>query len=83
MLANGDKSMGACAKTASEMLATCGALLSLAAQGAPSLSKFATVCLDVCKRCEAECRKHLQHPPCADCAAACATCAAECKKIAA
>jgi len=33
MLATGDKSMGACVKTASEMVAACGALLSLAVQG--------------------------------------------------
>jgi len=83
MLATGDKSMGACAKTASEMVAVCGAMLSLAAQGAPSLSKAATVCLDVCRRCEAECRKHIQHSPCKDCATACAACQVECKKIAA
>lgn len=83
MLATGDKSMGACAKTASEMVAVCGAMLSLAAQGAPSLSKATTVCLDVCRRCEAECRKHIQHSPCKDCATACAACQVECKKIAA
>jgi Cys-rich four helix bundle protein (predicted Tat secretion target) len=82
MLATGDKSMGECAKTTSEMVAVCGALLALAAQGAPSLPKFATVCLEVCRRCEAECRRHA-HPPCKDCAAACAACAAECMKIAA
>ena len=82
MLGTGDKSMAACAKTVNEMLAVCGALLSLAAQGVPSLSKLASVALDVCKRCEAECRKHA-HKPCTDCAAACAACAAECKKIAA
>ena len=83
MLATGDKSMGACAKTVSEMIAVCGAMLSLAAQGAPSLSRFATVCLDVCRRCEAECRKHVQHTPCKDCATACGACQTECKKIAA
>jgi Cys-rich four helix bundle protein (predicted Tat secretion target) len=83
MLATGDKSMGACAKTASEMVAVCAAMIALAAQGAPSLPKFATVCLDVCRRCEAECRKHIQHSPCKDCATACAASQAECKKIAA
>jgi Cys-rich four helix bundle protein (predicted Tat secretion target) len=83
MLATGDKSMGACSKTVDEMLAVCGAMVSLAAQGAPSVSKFAAVCLDVCRRCEAECRKHAQHTPCKDCATACAACQVECKKIAA
>ena len=82
MLATGDKSMAACSKTAHEMLAVCGAMLSLAAQGAPSLPRFAAVCLDVCRRCEAECRKHAQHTPCKDCATACAACQVECKKIA-
>ena len=71
MLANGDKSMAACAKTVSELLAVCGALVAVAAQGAPSLPKLAAVAFDVCTRCEAECRKHAQHPPCKDCAEAC------------
>jgi Cys-rich four helix bundle protein (predicted Tat secretion target) len=83
MLAAGDKTMAACAKTARETMAVCGALLSVAAQGAPSLSKLAAVAFDVCKRCEAECLKHAQHSPCKDCAAACGACAAECKKVAA
>ena len=82
MLAAGDKSMGACAKTADEVAAVCGALRALAAQGAPSLSKFAGLALDVCKRCEAECKKHAM-APCKECETACAACAAECKKIAA
>jgi Cys-rich four helix bundle protein (predicted Tat secretion target) len=83
VLATGDKSMAACAMSVSELLAVCGALLALAAQGAPSLPKLASVAFDVCTRCEAECRKHAQHPPCKDCADACATCAAQCKKAAA
>ncbi len=83
MLANGDKSMAACAKSVSELLAVCGALLALAAQGAPSLPKLAAVAFDVCTRCEAECLKHAQHPPCKDCADACVACAAQCKKVAA
>jgi Cys-rich four helix bundle protein (predicted Tat secretion target) len=81
LMATGDKSMGACAKTVNEMLAVCGAVRALAAQGAPALSKLAGVCLDVCKRCETECQKHA-HSQCKDCAAACAACQAECKKIA-
>ncbi|MGD0868754.1 MAG: Csp1 family four helix bundle copper storage protein [Bryobacteraceae bacterium] len=82
LLATGDKSMSACAKSTNEMLAVCGALLSIAAQGAPSLSKLAGIAFDICRRCETECRKHA-HAPCTDCAVACAACAAECKKIAA
>jgi len=82
-LSQGDKSLAACAKSVSELTAVCGALRSLAAQGAPSLAKLAAISLDVCQRCEAECRKHEKmHSECKDCADACATCAAECRKTA-
>lgn len=84
LLAQGDKSMASCAKTAREMLAICGALRSLASQEAPALPKLAGVALDVCNRCEAECRKHEKtHAQCKACGDACAACAAECKKVAA
>ena len=84
LLAAGDKSMGACTKTASEVLAICTALRSIAAQNAPSLARLASVALDSCKRCEAECRKHEKvHEVCKNCADACAACAIECKKAAA
>jgi Cys-rich four helix bundle protein (predicted Tat secretion target) len=84
LLAAGDKSLGACTKTASEVLALCTALRSIAAQNAPSLPRLASVALDSCKRCEAECRKHEKmHEVCKNCADACAACAVECKKAAA
>ena len=76
LLAAGDKSLGECAKMANEVVAVCGALLSVAAQSAPSLSRLAGVALEVCRRCESECRK-FAHAPCKDCAAACAACALE------
>jgi len=82
-LAEGDKSLGACAKSVNEMMALCGALGSIAAQNAPSLPKLSAVVLDACHRCEAECRKHQnEHAPCKDCAEACVACAAECRKAA-
>lgn len=83
LLAHGDTSMAACAKTAREMLALCNALRSIASQDAPSLPKLAAVAMDACSRCEAECRKHVAHAPCKACADSCAACAAECKKAAA
>lgn len=84
LLAEGDKSMGPCSKTTSEVLALCTALRSIAAQNAPSLAHLASVALDGCARCEAECRKHEKiHQVCKDCAEACAACAMECKKAAA
>lgn len=84
LLAEGDKSLGPCSKTTSEVLALCTALRSIAAQNAPSLAHLASVALDSCTRCEAECRKHEKvHQVCKDCAEACAACATECKKAAA
>lgn len=84
LLGQGDKSLGACAKSVSEMLAVCGVLRSLSAQGAKSLPRFAKLAAEVCKDCEDECRKHEdKHKECKDCAEACAACAQECRKTAA
>jgi Cys-rich four helix bundle protein (predicted Tat secretion target) len=84
LMATGDKSLGECAKSVNELRATCGALGSLAAQSAPSLAKLASLAADVCKNCEAACRKHEKdHAPCKACAEACAACATECGKAAA
>jgi Cys-rich four helix bundle protein (predicted Tat secretion target) len=74
--------MAACAKNVNELIAVCTALEKLALQNAPSLAKQAAVALDVCKRCEAQCRKFANMPPCKACADACAACAAECAKFA-
>ena len=82
MLAQGDKSMAACAMSVRQLIAVCGALASLAAQNAPALAKLAGVAMDVCKNCEAECLKHKNQAPCQACADACAACYAECKKMA-
>ena len=82
MLAEGDKSLQACAATSREMAVVCSALRSLAAQNAPHLTAFAKVSADMCKACEAECLKHPQHPVCKACADDCAVCAAECAKAA-
>lgn len=84
LLAQGDKSMAACAATTREVAVACTALRSLAAQSAPSLAQYAKVTAEVCSRCEAECRKHeKQHQVCKDCADACAACRAECAKVSA
>lgn len=84
LLSEGDKELGACARSASQMLAICGALRSLAAQEASQLPKLAKLAMDVCKECEDECRKHEnKHEICKMCAEACADCAKECKAVAA
>ena len=79
-LAAGDKSLQACAATSREVATVCTALRSLAAQNAPHLAAYAKVAAEICKACEAECRKHPQHATCTSCADTCAACAAECEK---
>ncbi|MCX7056737.1 MAG: Csp1 family four helix bundle copper storage protein [Proteobacteria bacterium] len=82
LLAEGDKAMAACARSVTGLQAVCSALAVLAAQNSPLLPRYASVARDVCKACEDECRKHVDHAPCKACAEACAACAQECGKIA-
>jgi Cys-rich four helix bundle protein (predicted Tat secretion target) len=82
-LAEGDKSLAACGRSVTALIAVCGALATLAAQNSPLLPHFAGVAKEQCNACEEECRKHEKHAPCKACAEACADCANECAKIAA
>ena len=82
MLAGGDKSLQYCAATSREVATVCSGLQSLAAQNSPHLASYAKVAADICKACEAECRKHSQHAICKACGDSCAACAAECAKVA-
>jgi len=83
-LAEGDKSLAACARSVNALTAVCGALAVLAAQNSALLPRYAAVAKDVCKACEDECLKHAEkHAPCKACADACADCAKECAKVAA
>ncbi|WP_018411356.1 four-helix bundle copper-binding protein [Methyloversatilis thermotolerans] len=84
VLATGDKDMAACAVTVSDMLATCDALLKLAAADSRHLPKMAALAAAVCDDCEKECRKHEKmHSECRQCAEACVECARACRKVAA
>jgi Cys-rich four helix bundle protein (predicted Tat secretion target) len=84
MLANGDKSMAECLKSALEMTAMCRALASLAAYESKSLKKAAAACAEICRNCEKTCEAHAsKHAVCNDCMNSCKTCAAECEKLAA
>ncbi|TAJ76607.1 MAG: four-helix bundle copper-binding protein [Gallionellaceae bacterium] len=83
LLGQGDKSMAACAKSASQVEAVCGALQKLATAEAKNLPQMAKLAMDVCKDCEEECKKTDKHPECKACGEACAACYKECKKIAA
>jgi len=80
-LSSGDKSLGDCARSVEQMVAMVTAVSKVAAQNAPRLKELAAVCGKACRDCEAECRKHEQHPPCKRCAEACVKCATECEKV--
>jgi Cys-rich four helix bundle protein (predicted Tat secretion target) len=80
-LSAGDKTLGDCARSVEQMVAMVTAVSKLAAQNAPRLKELAKICGKACRDCEAECRKHEQHPPCKRCAEACVKCAAECDKV--
>lgn len=84
LLAQGDKTLGECAKSVNELVAVCSTLRSLAAQDSRHFRRYAGLAMDVCKSCEEECRKHeKKHVQCRDCAESCAACARECRKLAA
>jgi Cys-rich four helix bundle protein (predicted Tat secretion target) len=84
LLADGDKSMGGCAKMVNQMLAVCGALQNLASQQSPLVPALAKVALDACQQCEQECRKHEgKHAECKACMESCQNCAKQCKAFAA
>jgi Cys-rich four helix bundle protein (predicted Tat secretion target) len=81
MLSTGDTTLAACAQSVRETMAVCQATAALAASGSKHLSDLAKVCADICKDCEAECRKHAdKHQICKDCADACAKTAQACAK---
>jgi Cys-rich four helix bundle protein (predicted Tat secretion target) len=82
MLAGGDKAMAACAASSREVAVVCNGLRSLAAQNSAHLASYAKVAAEICKSCEAECRKHPEHMVCKNCSDACAACAMECGKVA-
>ncbi len=82
MFATGDTSMVACAATVRDTIASAHALASLLAANSKHATAFAKLCADVCRDCEAECRKHAKHPVCKDCADACAKMIQEIAKLA-
>jgi len=82
LFASGDTSLVQCSARIQDMIAVCGAVASLAAAESEYLQPFAKVCIDVCKSCESECRKHEQrHAICKETADACARLLVECKKV--
>lgn len=84
LMGHGDATMAGCSKSVNQMLATCNALLRLAAQEARLLPALAKVAADACLECQKACQEHAdKHPPCKACMDACDTCAKQCKMAAA
>jgi Cys-rich four helix bundle protein (predicted Tat secretion target) len=81
MMAGGDKTMGPCSKTVRDMLTMCETLVKLATSNSEFTKKHAALCLEVCKKCEDECRKHPKHKVCLNCAESCKACINEMNKI--
>lgn len=81
-LRDGNTAMADCAAAVTEMHAACTGLATLAAQNSKHLGKYAAACLEICKTCEIECRKHENmHAVCKACADSCKACIAECEKL--
>lgn len=80
LMGEGDRSMAACAASVRDMLASCRALVGLAAAESKFAPKLAAFCAEVCDACEAECKKHAdKHKPCKECMESCIECAKACK----
>ena len=77
----GDMSMGGCANSVVELVAGCGALVSLAAINSTHTGHFAKVVEMLCSDCKKECDKFPMVAVCKACADACMACAEECHKI--
>ena len=83
VIRSGDNSLVDCLDAVNDTIAICETLVQLAASDSPHLAKYATVCIDVCKDCEEECRKHrAMHKECEDCMLSCQDCIDHLKKIA-
>lgn len=79
----GDTSLAECATSVQQMVPACTAVGRLAHYDSPHLKAFVAACAKVCADCEAQCRKHEQHPPCEACAESCAKFIAAAKALAA
>jgi Cys-rich four helix bundle protein (predicted Tat secretion target) len=83
LLSSGDASMAGCASAVNDMVAVTDALAKVASHGGKHVAAVARLAIDVCKDCEAECRKHAEHHAvCKDCADSCQRTIAACQKVA-
>ncbi len=82
MIAKGSKDMQACHTTVMDMLAACGAMQKLAAQGSKHAPAFAKACSAVLADCIKACEPHKDMKECLDCATACKECEKACANAA-
>ena len=88
-LANGNTQMGKCNLSAHDMLALCGAMLSLASAESALAKRLAPVCADACKACSQACFEHQEHwahgmhLACKACYESCLACEKACRALAA
>ena len=80
MMAMKDTSMAGCADTATQLVAACSALQTLAAVNSAHVPAFAKAVADICVSCQKECEKFPDVAECKACGAACKACADECHK---
>ena len=82
LLADGDTSMGDCAKRVNDMLAVCEATARLSANNSEHLAALAKVCRDVCTACAKACTPHVgHHAECKACKESCDAMVAEAGKF--
>jgi Cys-rich four helix bundle protein (predicted Tat secretion target) len=81
MLGGGDSSFAACATAVRDTITTGQALGALAAADSKHTRAMSRAALEVAKACEAECKKHAQHPPCKACGEACTALIGEINKV--
>jgi Cys-rich four helix bundle protein (predicted Tat secretion target) len=72
MLADGDKSMGDCAKSTQLMVPFCQAMTATATIDAKQVMQLVALCKEVCTECEAACAVHSKmHAACKRCEDSC------------
>ena len=57
LMGDGDKSLAACAMSASDLIAVCSTMQQLAASESPYTVEMAKLAMKVCEDCEKECKK--------------------------
>lgn len=82
MLSSGDTSMVDCLRASRDMHAVMHGLAQLASSNSARLKEYAKVAVELCKDCEAACKKHADHHAvCRECMEACGKTIAQCQRV--